>query len=129
METKGPLILFILHHYLSDTLLLMMMMANLCLCIFETGSYACQVGLEPLLCYRDGLKFLILPPVPSKGLDYRCGSLCPVYAVWGSHPGFPAGQAGTVLTEPCPQPSTLDLTGESPDAVLLLSPILQKRKP
>lgn len=56
LKTKGPIILFILRYYLSDTLSLkkkMRMMGNICLCILGIGSYACQIGLERSLCYRE----------------------------------------------------------------------------
>lgn len=59
LETKGPLTLFILHAYLPAALSLMsmMVMGNICLCIFETGFYACQIGLQHSLLLGVALNF------------------------------------------------------------------------
>lgn len=65
---------------------MVLMMADIYLCTFDTGSYVSHVGLE-LYVTEDGLE----PSYPTpKGLDYRYGSPCPSYAVWGSNPGLHA---------------------------------------
>lgn len=85
-----------------------------------------RLVLNALYVTGNGLEFLIFLLLPPKGPDYRYGSLCPVYAVWGSHSGFPACKASMVLTELHPQPSTLVFKGKSPDGAPLLAPFCRK---
>lgn len=86
LENKGPLILFVLHHYLSDTLSAMMMVP-ICLCILRQAlmhvrsvSNAVLLGIE---------SFDSSYPHPPRAWITGMGhSLCPVCS--GNHTqGFP----------------------------------------
>ena len=128
---QGTLILFILHHYLSDDLLLLMvimMMGNICLCVFGIGSMFVRLVLTVLYVTGDGLKFLILLPLPPKGLEYRYGSLCPVLCGLGITPRVSCIRGKHSADWVTSRSSALVFTVEPPDAGLFLSPIFAEKE-
>lgn len=125
LENKGPLILFVLHHYLSDTLSAMMMVP-ICLCILRQALMHVRSVSNAVLLGIESFDFLIFLPPPPKGLDYRYGSLIVPSVLWESYPGLSACEASTVSTELHPHASTLVFTGEPPAATLLPAPFCRK---